>query len=100
MYDRTGKQVGILVRASYEYDGKQYIRSVRMTFVVASIKSAYEALSDSEKAAVYPYLGSLAPSPIPNTGDTPGFPVESLLAGLTFVTLVVILNRWFRRRTS
>ena len=56
VYDRAGKQVGILVRASNEYVGKQYVRAVRMTFVVARLMSAYEALSDTERAAVSPYL--------------------------------------------
>jgi hypothetical protein len=58
VYDREGRQVGILVRASYEYDGKQYVRVVRMTFVLARLMSAYEALSDTERTAVSPYLES------------------------------------------
>ncbi len=38
-----------------------------MTFVVASLLSAYEALSDSEKAAVSPYLESTPlPTPTPD----------------------------------
>jgi hypothetical protein len=56
IYDQESRQVGILVRASDEYDGKQYVRAVRMTFVVAKLMSAYEALSDTERAAVSPYL--------------------------------------------
>ncbi len=56
VYDRAGRQVGILVRGSEEYDGKQYLRAVRMTFVAAELMSAYEALSDTERAAVSPYL--------------------------------------------
>jgi len=56
VYDREGRQVGILVRASYEYDGKQYIRAVRMTYLATSLMAAYEALSDTERAAVSPYL--------------------------------------------
>ncbi len=56
VYDQEGRQVGILVRASYEYDGKQYVRAVRMTFVVARLMSAYEALSDTQRALVGPYL--------------------------------------------
>ena len=56
IYDRAGRQVGISVRGSYEYDGKQYVRAVRMTFVVASLMAAYEALSDAEKATVSPYM--------------------------------------------
>ena len=59
-YDQAGRQVGILVRASYEYDGKQYVRVVRMTYLVASLMAAYEALSDTERAAVSSYL-ELAP---------------------------------------
>lgn len=56
VYDRDGRQVGILVRASGEYDGKQYVRAVRMTYLVASLIAAYEVLSDTERAAVSPYL--------------------------------------------
>lgn len=96
VYNQAGKQVGILVRGSYEYDGKQYVRAVRMTFVMASIMSAYGALSGSEMATVSPYLES----PSTKSYDTPGFPVESLLTGLAVVILVVILVRWFRQRTS
>jgi hypothetical protein len=115
VYDRAGSLVGILERASYEYDGKQYVRCVRMTYVVARINSAFEALSDSERAVVGPYLEPIpmptpipnptppplptptpTPSPTPGPGGIPGFPVESLLAGLA----VVILFLWFRQRTS
>ncbi|MFC1846464.1 hypothetical protein ACFLYS_00185 [Chloroflexota bacterium] len=56
VYDQAGKQVGVIVRASYEYDGKQYVRAVRMTFVVASLISAYDALSNTERTIVSPYL--------------------------------------------
>lgn len=66
VYDRAGSLVGILVRASNEYDGQQYVRAVRMTFVVASLMSAFEALSDSERAAVSPYL-----EPMPMSTPTP-----------------------------
>ena len=111
VFDREGSLVGILERASYEYDGKQYVRVVRMTFVVASINSAFKALSDSERAVVSPYLESMpmptptpspsptptpTPSPTPRPGGIPGFPVESLLTGL----VVVILFLWFRQRSN
>ena len=56
VYDQAGSQVGILVRASDEHGGKQYIRAVRMTYLVTSLMAAYEALSDTERAAVGPYL--------------------------------------------
>ncbi|UCG54785.1 MAG: hypothetical protein JSV32_00780, partial [Dehalococcoidia bacterium] len=45
-YDSVGRQVGIIVRASDEYNGKQFVRAVRMTFAVSSLLSAYKALSD------------------------------------------------------
>jgi len=111
VFDRAGSLVGILERASYEYEGKQYVRVVRMTFVVASINSAYEALSESERAVVSPYLEAMpmptptpnpgepmpmpTPTPTPEPGGIPGFPVESTLAGLA----VVILVLWFRQRS-
>jgi hypothetical protein len=56
VYNREGQQVGILVRASNQIDDKQYVRAVRMTFVVDSLMSAYEKLSDSEKAIISKYL--------------------------------------------
>lgn len=56
VYDLDGKQVGIMVRASEVHDGKQYVRAVRMTFVVDKLMSAYDALSDAERDAVNLYL--------------------------------------------
>jgi hypothetical protein len=112
VFDRAGSLVGILERASYEYNGKQYVRVVRMTYVVARINSVFEALSDSERAVVSPYLEAMpmptptpnpaepmpmpTPTPTPEPGGIPGFPGESLLAGLA----VVILVLWFRQRTN
>jgi len=99
VYDRIGRLVGILVRASNEYDDKQYIRAVRMTFVVSRLNTAFEVLSDSERAIVRPYL---EPMPMPPPTPTPlpegilGLPVEYFLAGLTVATQVL----WFRRRSS
>ncbi len=101
VYDRSGSLVGILVRGSYEYEGKQYVRAVRMTYVITSLMAAYEALSDSEKATVRPYFESMptstsTPSPTPELGGILGFPVEHLLAGLAVVTLVL----WSRKRSN
>jgi hypothetical protein len=112
VFDRSGSLVGILERASYEYEGKQYIRVVRMTYVVTRINLAYEALSESERAVVSPYLEPMlmptptpnpaepmpmpTPTPTPEPGGIPGFPVESLIAGL----LVVIFILWLHQRTS
>jgi hypothetical protein len=99
VFDRSGSLVGILERASYEYEGKQYVRVVRMTYVVARINSAFEALSDSERAVVSPYLEAMlmpTPTPTPEPGGIPGFPAEALLAGLTIAIIVL----WFRQRSS
>jgi hypothetical protein len=115
VYDRGGSLVGVLERASYEYDGKQYVRVVRMTFVVDRINSAFEALSDSEKDMVSPYLEPmpmLAPTPIsepspipsptpqptpsPQPRGIPGFPMASIITGL----VITILILWFRKGTN
>ena len=99
IFDRAGSLVGIIVRGSYEYDGKMYVRAVRMTFVVASLMSAFEALSESERAVVSPYLELMpmsTPTPMPELGSIFGFPVVFPLAGLA----VVILVLWSRQRKN
>jgi hypothetical protein len=109
VFDRAGSLVGILERASYEYDGKQYLRVVRMTFVVASINSAYEALSDSERAVVSPYLEAMpmptptpnpaepmpmpTPTPTPEPRGIPGFTTESVLMGLILGAIILWISR-------
>ena len=110
-FDREGRQVGVLVRASYMYDGKQYVRAVRMTFVVTSINSAYEALSELERAVVSQYLEPIpmstltalpiqtpspSPAPQPNPDGIPGFPVASVLTGLAFMILIL----WYHSYTN
>lgn len=56
VFDRDGKQVGILVRASDEYDGVQYIRAVRMTYIVAQLQAALESLFDTERTIIHQYI--------------------------------------------
>jgi hypothetical protein len=56
VYNRNGQQVGILVRASNEWDGMQYVRAVRMTFVVDSLMAAFEDLSGPDKVVISSYL--------------------------------------------
>ena len=56
VYDRDGRQVGILVRASDEHGGRQYIRAVRMTYVVSVLQTAFESLTAAEKAVIGRYL--------------------------------------------
>jgi hypothetical protein len=80
-----------------------------MTYVVTRINSAYEALSESARAVVSPYLEAMpmptptpnpaepmpmpTPTPTPEPGGIPGFPLESLVVGLAFV----IIFLWFRQ---
>jgi hypothetical protein len=59
VYDQEGRQVGILVRASNEYGDKQYVRFVRMTYVVSRLKSAFESLSSTKRDIVRQYLESI-----------------------------------------
>jgi hypothetical protein len=98
-----------LERASYEYEGKQYVRVVRMTYVVTRINSAYEALSESERAVVSPYLEAMSmPTPTPNPAEPmpmptptptpeprgiPGFTTESVLMGLILGAIILWISR-------
>jgi hypothetical protein len=109
VFDRSGSLVGILERASYEYEGKQYVRVVRMTYVVTRINSAYEALSESERAVVSPYLEAMSmPTPTPNPAEPmpmptptptpeprgiPGFTTESVLMGLILGAIILWISR-------
>lgn len=56
VYNTQGQQVGVIVRASYEYDGLQYVRAVRMTFIVDSLVSVFDSLPESEKLDIRVYL--------------------------------------------
>ena len=54
--DRDGRLIGILVRASDEHDGVQYVRAVRMAHVVARIDAVFDTLPEIEQAALEGYL--------------------------------------------
>jgi hypothetical protein len=56
VFDEAGRQVGILVRASTAEIGVQYVRAVRMSFVVSRIEEARQQLPADLAAAVAPYL--------------------------------------------
>ncbi|MCH7813940.1 MAG: hypothetical protein IID40_07960, partial [Planctomycetes bacterium] len=55
-FNRDGQQVGILVRASGVHDGTQYVRAVRMAYVVARLAIAFDNLSPEDQAVVQQYL--------------------------------------------
>jgi hypothetical protein len=44
------------VRASGDYDGVQYVRAVRMTFIVDSLESAFDSLPETDKKVIGIYL--------------------------------------------
>ena len=49
----------ILVRASDQYEGPQYVPAVCMTYVVSRLQAAFDTLHVSEKPVVGLYLESL-----------------------------------------
>ena len=56
VFNRDGQQLGILVRASDVHDGTQYVRAVRMAYVVARLAIALDNLSPEDQAVVQRYL--------------------------------------------
>ena len=54
--DTEGRLIGVLVRASGELDGVQYVRAVRMTHIASELDSAFEALSSDARSALAGYL--------------------------------------------
>jgi len=56
VYDGDGRQVGILVRASGEYDGVQYVRAVRMSYVVRQLETALDSLPPEQRDVFKRYL--------------------------------------------
>ncbi len=59
VFDRDGNQIGLLVRASDVHDGTQYVRAVRLTFIMDSILSAFETLDPQDQDRVAPFLPDL-----------------------------------------
>ncbi len=55
-FNRDGQQVGILIRASDVHDGTQYVRAVRMAYVVARLAAAFDDLSPEDQAVLQQYL--------------------------------------------
>ncbi len=55
-FNRDGQQVGILVRASEVHGGTQYVRAIRMAYVVARLATAFDNLSPEDQAVLRQYL--------------------------------------------
>jgi hypothetical protein len=56
VFDAQGLQVGVMVRASTADIGVQYVRVVRMAWIVARLEAAMAAAAPPLAAAVAPYL--------------------------------------------
>ncbi len=54
--DRSGRLVGILVRATDVHNGVQYVRAVRMSYVVFRLAVAFDGLGLTEQQAIRGYL--------------------------------------------
>ena len=55
-FDRTGRLIGILVRASDEHEGLQYVRAVRMSWVVQRLEAAFAGLDPAAQAAIAGFI--------------------------------------------
>ena len=54
--DRSGRLVGILVRATDVHNGVQYVRAVRMSYVVFRLAVAFDGLGLTKQQAIRGYL--------------------------------------------
>jgi len=61
VFDQDGRLLGVIVRASDERDGEQYVRAVRLTYAVQSLTSAFAELPPDDQAAIEPFLPAEAP---------------------------------------
>ena len=55
-FDRDGRLVGVLVRATDEHDGVQYVRAVRMSWVIQRLQAAFDDLSPAAQSAIAGFL--------------------------------------------
>ncbi|GJM27179.1 MAG: hypothetical protein DHS20C16_35940 [Phycisphaerae bacterium] len=58
VFNESAELVGVLVRASDPLDGVQYVRAVRMSFLVGELNAEFEALPDGQKEVIGLYLDS------------------------------------------
>jgi hypothetical protein len=54
--DPHGRIVAVMVRASEEHDGAQYIRAVRMSYIASRLEAAGDALPYGTRSAIAGYL--------------------------------------------
>jgi hypothetical protein len=54
--DAEGRLVAVMVRASDEQEGLQYVRAVRMTHIASELAEAFDALPPAQQDAIRSYL--------------------------------------------
>ncbi len=54
--DQEGRIVGVMVRATDEHNGVQYVRAVRLTHVISQLDDALEVLPPERQSAIMGYL--------------------------------------------
>jgi hypothetical protein len=59
--DGDGRLAGILVRGTDVHDGVQYVRVVRMSYIVSRLTAALEGLDSTTRQAIQGYLEPLTP---------------------------------------
>ena len=55
-FDRGGRLVGILVRATDEHEGVQHVRAVRMSWVVERLEAAFTDLDSTTQSAIADFI--------------------------------------------
>lgn len=58
VFNESAELVGVLVRASDPLGGVQYVRAVRMEYLVGELNAEFELLQDDEKEVIGQYLDS------------------------------------------
>jgi len=56
VFNASGDLVGVLVRASDPLDGVQYVRVVRMNYVVGELNDLFESLPQEQQDTIAPFL--------------------------------------------
>lgn len=54
--DHQGRIVGVMVRATEEHNGVQYVRAVRLTYVMSQLEEALNALPPQRRSEIRGYL--------------------------------------------
>ncbi len=56
VFDKDRRQIGVIVRVSEAVNLPTYVRAVRMSFVVAELNDAFDALATEAQATIRPFI--------------------------------------------